>query len=318
MFYVGNDRSILAEACEALLSDSAFKIFTSVVDHVVTTTKALLQWIKQNHEVASIFERKLVSSVQKCVDAARTATGKMHSDRIWTAYHSLCTSDIYVCDWECIMLKAGIHRPSVISYQYIGDFIIKDLIKSTYPLTEQTTSSVSSDLTYEESNGVQYAVGYVVRSLQKETEKSKKNNKDDMLLCLRQLLKQDDEAEYPSQEWIGTIDRGGLCHVNNDTFELFVALEKGLRKHLSAERMTDFTEEMKKGLQENDNVQFIWYIISADWDSENSWQLLNSIITIWMKIRGFSLAGAWVEKYKKANKKTTQKSKGVRKQLQAS
>ena len=59
----------------------------------------------------------------------------------------------------------------------------------------------------------------------------------------------------------------------------------------------------------------MWYLISADWDDDSSSQILDSIVAEWVKIRGFSLAGVWIEKYKAANKKTTQKSKGVRKQL---
>ena len=39
------------------------------------------------------------------------------------------------------------------------------------------------------------------------------------------------------------------------------------------------------------------------------------IVSQWVKIRGFSYAGAWVERYKAEQKITTQKSKGVRKQL---
>ena len=35
----------------------------------------------------------------------------------------------------------------------------------------------------------------------------------------------------------------------------------------------------------------------------------------WVKIRGFSYASAWLARYKVAQKQTTQKSKGVRKQL---
>ena len=27
---------------------------------------------------------------------------------------------MYVCDWECVMLKAGVSEPFAISYQYIG------------------------------------------------------------------------------------------------------------------------------------------------------------------------------------------------------
>jgi len=60
---------------------------------------------------------------------------------------------------------------------------------------------------------------------------------------------------------------------------------------------------MKKELKKNDNIQFI---ISADWDSKSSSQLLVSTIAEWIKI----LTGVWVEEYIAANKNTTQKSKG--------
>ena len=75
------------------------------------------------------------------------------------------------------------------------------------------------------------------------------------------------------------------------------------------------TPELRKELKESESVQFIWCSISADWDDNSSSQVLDSMVAEWVKIRGFSLAGAWVEKYKAANKKTTQKSKGVQKQL---
>lgn len=75
------------------------------------------------------------------------------------------------------------------------------------------------------------------------------------------------------------------------------------------------TPELRKEIRESDCVQFIWYLVSADWDDNSSSHILDSIVAKWIKICGFSLTGAWVEKYKAANKKTTQKSKGVRKQL---
>jgi len=71
------------------------------------------------------------------------------------------------------MLKANIQTPSVISFQYIGDYILRHLIKITYPLTASKACVVNTELiTYEESSGVRYAAGYVVRSLQKNTWKS--------------------------------------------------------------------------------------------------------------------------------------------------
>jgi len=39
------------------------------------------------------------------------------------------------------------------------------------------------------------------------------------------------------------------------------------------------------------------------------------IVNEWATIRGFSYASAWIEKFKQDKKMTTEKSKGLRKQL---
>lgn len=173
-----------------------------------------------------------MSSLQECVDKAHNATAKFHSDRIWTAYHFLRTSDMYVSDWECIMLKAGVKEPSAITYQYIGDHILKQMIKTTYPTAARETQLPMAELTYEETNAVRYAAGYVVKSLQKKALKSTHAQKDDIQLCLSQLMQAEDEPKDDSQDWIQSIDRGGLCHVNNDVYELFLALERVTEAHL--------------------------------------------------------------------------------------
>ena len=63
--------------------------------------------------------------------------------------------------------------------------------------------------------------------------------------------------------------------------------------------------------------QFIWHLLSADWEEESSITLLKMIISEWVKIHGFSYTSAWIEKYKAAQKITIQRSKGLRKQLQS-
>ena len=188
--------------------------------------KALLEWM-EHHNESAVFENKLLSSLKECTDKARSATGKFNCDRIWTAYHFLRTSDMYVCDWESILLKAGVREISVICYQYIGDQILKKLIKTTYPLTarEAESSLANCELTYEETNAVRYVAGYVVQSLQKKILKSTHAQRDDIKLCLSQLVHADDEAADDSQDWMNAVDRGGLMHVNNDTYELFLSME---------------------------------------------------------------------------------------------
>ena len=44
---------------------------------------------------------------------------------------------------------------------------------------------------------------------------------------------------------------------------------------------------------------------------------LSMVVDLWLTVCGYSYSSAWVEKYKVAQKKSTQKSKGIRKQLYA-
>ncbi len=55
--------------------------------------------------------------------------------------------------------------------------------------------------------------------------------------------------------------------------------------------------------------------MSSEWEEEESQVLLGLIIEHWITVIGFSFVSGWLEKYKQANKKGIQKSRGVRKQL---
>ena len=48
---------------------------------------------------------------------------------------------------------------------------------------------------------------------------------------------------------------------------------------------------------------------------EQAVKLLKEIIGLWVTIRGFSIAGTWMEQYMHANKNVSSKSKGLRKEL---
>ena len=63
-------------------------------------------------------------------------------------------------------------------------------------------------------------------------------------------------------------------------------------------------------------MQFHWAVLSQEVnDPEDAQELLNEIVTLWVTVRGFSITASWLEVYKKAEKKTVQKSTGLRKGL---
>ena len=101
--------------------------------------------------------------------------------------------------------------------------------------------------------------------------------------------------------------------MNNTTFELFLAMEYELRKHIH-QGVSLNLENIASTIRDNEDVQFLWTMLSAEWEGSAT-SLLQMVVTQWVKIRGFAYASAWMEKYKAAQKKTTQKSKGIRKHL---
>ena len=47
-----------------------------------------------------------------------------------------------------------------------------------------------------------------------------------------------------------------------------------------------------------EDVLFYWSMVSVNWEEEESTELLQKIIEYWVTVRGFSFAGAFLEKYK--------------------
>ena len=58
-----------------------------------------------------------------------------------------------------------------------------------------------------------------------------------------------------------------------------------------------------------------WSNVAVDMEEDIGGKLLKMVVEEWVKIRGFSFAHAWLEKYKQDAKKTLQHSKGLRKTL---
>jgi hypothetical protein len=115
-----------------------------------------------------------------------------------------------------------------------------------------------------------------------------------------------------------TVDRGGLLHVNDPTFMFFRALEirtqKVLPKHLAINQNSK--EDLIKAVIDDEDVGFTWDMLTTDISSpDHVHELLACVTDLWVTIRGFSLAASWLEEYKLASSKETQKTKSLRKGL---
>ena len=95
-----------------------------------------------------------------------------------------------------------------------------------------------------------------------------------------------------------SIDRGGLKHVSDMTYMLFMSMEQVVRKHLQigSTSQNPQREIIEKKLNNND-VFFYWCTVSTKWEEDTASTLLDMIVKLWITIRGFSGANRWLKKY---------------------
>ena len=213
----------LSQCSDDIISLSAFFKIDCWLESLLDCSlyyEAVEKWCKEVENVAeaNAFEEKLVKSFDSCF-SCKGKVYKKQRETMWSAYHNLRTSKVYQSLWSDFLLtKVGVTEVSVIFCQYIGDYVLKELAKICFPLSENKDITENHDaLTYEERNGLRYAAGYVPRSLKKKLTKSAHPHKKDLLLCLPNLLSQEEDLDDDSSDWIGAIDRGGLNKVSNDT-----------------------------------------------------------------------------------------------------
>ena len=78
-----------------------------------------------------------------------------------------------------------------------------------------------------------------------------------------------------------------------------------------------FKTKVTESILSNEDVQFHWTVVGADWEEKESVALLELVVDLFVTIWGFAFVSSWMELRKQETKKSTQKSQGVCKHLLA-
>lgn len=222
-----------------------------------------------------------------------------------------------------------IPKLSPLVYQNVNQRLYEDLIRthicSQSTITCRESSTEVKELTLDEENIIRYAAGYVAFKLLKKYEKSE----PEFVECLSTIAVAGDDSsllEYTCK-WTREVNRGGLFEVSDMCYYLFKEIELKTRQHLPSLLSPSVSSDLDHNNKEivisavlgSESVQFFWTMLSVDIPNEEcAIKLLHEIVALWITIRGFSIAGEWLEKYKQQKKSGTKKSKSLRKQLKNS
>ncbi len=178
------------------------------------------------------------------------------------------------------------------------------------------------NFTSDELNIMRYASGFVPYKLMTQYWHCKEEKARKFVRCLENMAVMCDNPqstllEY-TKSWLNKVNRGGLFVINDETFNVFLAIEKCVRVILplhTYSSTTDDIEQLTKKVLEDGDVLFCWSLLVVDLSTDEEVELLKRVVKLWITVRGFSIAASWLESYKEANKVTVKKSTGLRKHL---
>lgn len=319
--YVG----LLLKAVHTLLNDDGFKLPTQPAIRTTEISKKLVAWMSkpENDALLSTFTLKLTASLEKCFQV-RGSSFKTKKEKIWGEYHKKRTSEGFRTDWTQFLLQAVGEEPYPLFYQFITDHVFNVLIRQHFPVLvadETATSSTQESLTYAETNALRYAAGYVCRSVKKHLMGSSHPLKEELVLALVDMCGEDKETDHrdASTDWITSIDRGGLCHIKDTGYRVFHVMEEELRNHLRISNVRNLSDccrdKLVSCLVQSERVASYIRMANLDLEPEEEVVLVRLLVEHWIRIRGFSFTGAYMELYKQKSKKNLQRSKALRTRL---
>ena len=323
--------AILRSAICAIFDDEDCQLDTPRMKLAKEAAKVILDSSADcHHDGQDMFESfadKIVGTYQKLVpDPAIPKSKKAFDNKkrhLWSKFHSARISELRVL-WKEYFQSSALdvkYLEDPLLCEYVNEKLFGMFVKTMYEVNEQQI--VVADPTENDLNALRYAAGYVPwKLLQKYSKPTCTDpNRQDFIVCLSSLSQKGEGSvtstylEY-TKRWLLAIDRGGLFHIHDEAYNMFYEIECLVKKFLTT--LDGFEKDKQDAIAQianNDSIQFYWSMIAVELDDIVGQQLLTEIIELWVTIRGFSIAGAFVEQYKQITKSCTKKSTGLRKQL---
>jgi hypothetical protein len=164
--------------------------------------------------------------------------------------------------------------------------------------------------------------GYVCRKVQGNIKKSSLEEKEDMMFLIMELSGDETCDAVGTESWTNSIDRGGLWHVNDNTYTTFYLIEEEIRHHFRVHHIKSLDhstkENVMKAIMENGDILFYWSLLSDVVDDKSGALVLKMIAELYLTVRGFAFASSCLELYKQQHRKQIQKSKALRRDVSTS
>ena len=140
----------------------------------------------------------------------------------------VCSRFYKSVDW---FLKPVAERMKPVLFQHLTDSVFRKCLNDHFQVLYATWSGSTigrpSRIKKAENGALHYVAGYTCRQLWKKLERESHEFKEEMVLCLMRMVKDKDpenDMQGVDEQWTALIDRGGLWHATETTYQFFVLL----------------------------------------------------------------------------------------------
>ena len=147
---------------------------------------------------------------------------------------------------------------------------------------------------------LRYVGGYVCHKVCNKLKSSTLENRHDLILCVHDMCSHEVSEDEGTEHWLNAIDRGGLWHINDQTYSLFYTFEELIlepfKRNTAHKLINDDSKLSLITTLQSSVIQ--WCMLTASTDDADATAFLNQFIELYVTIRGFSFASSCVELYK--------------------
>ena len=225
VFNIGHENKLVL----ALVSDDSFKVKSPPTIQSRKSAEQLLEWClrTENKDSVNAFTCKLLGSLKGAIKASVTKVFSYNTEKIWRKFFLLQSSPEFVTQWKTF-LKACDQPVKPVLFQHLTDLVFRKCLDDHLKVMQQDRQVSSEDLELRatEKGVLYYVAGYICRQLRKKLDRESHEYKEEMVLCLMELVKDHfsdhhkpgRQLETDHEHWTDLIDRGGLWHVKDTTY----------------------------------------------------------------------------------------------------
>ena len=187
-------------------------------------------------EVHATFEDWVMELLSKIIDDIKSG-GTIDREKLWRKFHSSRNAKDFKSKWMEYLIHLEITDATPLFYQNVSQELFETLISQKCLINDHGISTeYIQHMTLDEENAVRYVAGFVIRAVK---DKLKVPNDQEILDILNSMVHVQGASSTftSSQDWVKSINRGGLIQITEDAHQLFCATEYYVRSQLHTNNM---------------------------------------------------------------------------------